>query len=790
MVEIPILKFLFSDDMSLQSYLQGELSDFATVKRRILMEARSKNTRIPDHHYKLTYESEIAQCKTVSNLILAIAKSIADNYLVRNSDTGEIQVIEGKQCIWHQIIPFVPPLFSKASYLFFNTSLPDFNNDSEVSEYCKLYILPVCKHTAIPPATCPNVSDLRMSLSDIHIHLNGSVESDVLWQDFLDYPSKIYRELNLAYEKSNIVAEQLEQESHLLKPIVFHRLLRSARKMRKFFYDFIISKEIEKYDLGNQNDLLHRIVSGDDRQFPTSNRHPFDYLIPIQLRKGFPKMALECLMFVKIFDHLHKGGKAIESFFHFYFLIYGLSNKLVVHQPYQFGFDQFQKITLNRLRELTEQTYDNRFLQVFGNQLGLIRGIEGRISPKLTQTENTFMISQIEYGWNKFIRTWKSVNSKFSVPEPSLKLVTHFIKQPDDNKSSKIRHYNLRSDLWMRGKNLRLLLKKGKYRNLIVGIDAAANELHAPPEVFAPVFWKLRQADINRATFHVGEDFVHPLSGLRAIFEAVNFLELKGRDRIGHGTALGIDLKLWRNSVGEKLFIRIGEWVDNLIFVLSIRKDGYVDGSVNFQAIEAEVIAASKIIYGEEFSIDDLIESWKFRKYCPIMSLSKAEVVRNSKVFDLDYFEEIRLNTGSDLILRIFGLYHSIEVRDRYKRVEEINPFSILSIDSIRGIQNYLLGVLYHKEIAIETLPTSNIRISCAKDFSEYHFINWEKKIAAGDKMPKIIVGTDDPGIFSTNLLNEFTCIHELLISHCNYSNLIAGNRIAELVGNAQQLKF
>src|SRR5690606_6384420 len=52
----------------------------------------------------------------------------------------------------------------------------------------------------------------------------------------------------------------------------------------------------------------------------------------------------------------------------------------------------------------------------------------------------------------------------------------------------------------------------GSLRNLIVGFDAAANELHAGPEVFSPIFRKLQYLGYTNFTYHAGEDFVHLLS--------------------------------------------------------------------------------------------------------------------------------------------------------------------------------------------------------------------------------------------------------------------------------------
>ena len=44
-----------------------------------------------------------------------------------------------------------------------------------------------------------------------------------------------------------------------------------------------------------------------------------------------------------------------------------------------------------------------------------------------------------------------------------------------------------------------------------------------------------------RITVHAGEDFVHLLSCLRRLDDAVQYLCLEEGDRIGHGTALGLN---------------------------------------------------------------------------------------------------------------------------------------------------------------------------------------------------------------------------------------------------------
>lgn len=87
------------------------------------------------------------------------------------------------------------------------------------------------------------------------------------------------------------------------------------------------------------------------------------------------------------------------------------------------------------------------------------------------------------------------------------------------------------------------------YAKFVTGADAAASEFDTPPEVFAPSFRRLRKNGIRHFTYHAGEDFFHILSGLRAIYEAIEFLGLQAGDRIGHATAAGVDVRESGNKI-------------------------------------------------------------------------------------------------------------------------------------------------------------------------------------------------------------------------------------------------
>ncbi|KXJ04447.1 hypothetical protein AC249_AIPGENE9210, partial [Exaiptasia diaphana] len=186
-------------------------------------------------------------------------------------------------------------------------------------------------------------------------------------------------------------------------------------------------------------------------------------------------------------------------------------------------------------------------------------------------------------------------------------LVVHFIKEPDTKGSRnplfRARFATLRSSYRRQAFNLfRILETPSLVTPFIVGIDAANLELATPPEVFAPVFRFLRdrpialndtealdlpawplQREIREVveqrrlgmTYHVGEEFRHLLSGLRAIDEVLELLAPRSGDRIGHGIALGLDPEVWLSHIGRQALVPKQEWLDTLVWVHQLLGAGH-----------------------------------------------------------------------------------------------------------------------------------------------------------------------------------------------------------------------
>ncbi len=92
-----------------------------------------------------------------------------------------------------------------------------------------------------------------------------------------------------------------------------------------------------------------------------------------------------------------------------------------------------------------------------------------------------------------------------------------------------------------------------------IGLDVAGEEKRVPnwPYIHHILYARSRAPEIL-VSFHAGEDFYHTFNGLRKIWEALHYAELKAHDRIGHGVALYTEPGLIREE-RETLLEALGD---------------------------------------------------------------------------------------------------------------------------------------------------------------------------------------------------------------------------------------
>lgn len=693
------ISYLLTDHLSLSSYQKGEDVTLDDIERRLMIIAREHNYVIPHHYLRLVSESSFRGITKVSQVFTEGLIQLANDFLERRNNRIYVKI--EKFNAWQEQIAYIPPMLLISAYIFKNviSSITDIVSDSFYNQY----IAPNLGNTSLIPPYISQLEELKKEnngFNDLHIHLNGTMETDSVWLDILHYPERVIHNMEESAKGNKLAKEQYEQFDNWTRPDNLKLLISQAVKLRETLFSKICK------------------------------------VVPVN--EAFTRQA-ESSLYISVLHYLsmYPDNKEVASSFHHYLLILGLVNQMLVQQPQCFGFEQFQQYTSNGLREYSEQEYEQRFLQLAGNQLDNIKIIEGRFSPKDTQDKNNQLIDKIRRGW-------LLLNKRQGCNKSNIRLIAHFIKRADKQKKD------------IRFKELRLKNKKicealislrnsgSKNGKAIVGIDAAASEFDTPPEVFAPVFKKLRKKGFQHFTYHAGEDFYHLLGGLRAIYEAITFLDLQRGDRIGHATAAGVAPETWAHNVGCEVVVPIGAYMDDLLFVYNLISNNECKTLESLMPrLYMRITELSREIYpNDEFQVYDLIYAWK-RRQEDILELADSGELNNIKAL---------------------RRYHQKEYVEKYKKEIKVKIFEILDENALREVQLAILKIMHHKEIAIETLPTSNIFIGYHNSFNTYHLVNWIRWEKEGKPIPPIVLGTDDAGIFATNIYNEYCHIYTLLV--------------------------
>ena len=763
MITESYLKYLLSDDTSLQTYFVGEENvSLSDIGRHLMLAERANNVYIPDHYYRLGITCTLEGIKYKSQLFTIGLERLGEEYLeLRN---GIVVVKPDKQNQWQLLLPYMPPLLLISIRLWHEYG---YGGMSE-TEYVEKFLRPNIAFTALPSPYIPQIKAYinHGGLSDLHIHLNGALETDLIWQDFLKNPLEVRHELECAFSNGKVI-EQYEQTSLLSTPVKFYQLLKTASLLRTYLYSYAYDRP---FDEANESlvYLFGKVKNSQIQDKYANSHHPMEG----QMGQQEAPHIMECMLYIKLLHvmNMQPENDTISSLFHYYLLILGLANKMMVQQTSSNGFEEFQKITLNGLREFSEKSYNRRFLQMSGNELNNIRYLEGRFSPKDTPEKNNEMLEAIVTAWKELINKQGADSG-----QPKLRLVAHFIKKIEKRRDEHIRYKDLRADIDYRASLLiQLLQDKTGLSKAIVGIDAAASEFDTPPEVFAPVYHRLRDGGFRHFTYHAGEDFFHVLSGLRAIYEAINYLGLVRCDRIGHATAAGVSVALWKENIGERIFIRKGEYLDDLIFAYHIISEmGEADLQALLPMLSLRIDQLSFEIYDDNYPVSMHVAAWLKRGDDPIELLAKKPE-----------------REKREMVERVYLNYHDSRTVEKYNKIIEIGVFELLDERALTQLQLLLLKYLHDKEVVIETLPTSNVIIGHHHNYSTYHLYNWYQWKKEGKPLPPIVVGTDDTGIFATNIYNEYCNIFCQMV-YGKYLNADeAANFVKELDSNALMYAF
>lgn len=446
---------------------------------------------------------------------------------------------------------------------------------------------------------------------------------------------------------------------------------------------------------------------------------------------------------------------------------------------------------------------------------GKIKSLEIRITPKDTAEGNADLIENLDRTiMEDSFCPFSFEGRKEEKNSQSFYYVFHFAKKKDESLQSKelmdeisCRHYTYRIKLYQKANAV--MEFRDRYYKLagrVLGIDACSQEIGCRPEVFAIVFRMLANhvrdnvlgGDVNqlKLTYHVGEDFLDVVDGLRAVDEAIHFLDLQCGDRIGHGTVLGIDVREWYNFKRNTILISQQDYLDNIVWLYHKLVEFDIKDCENvkehlmqqfdkyFSKIYTENIHLKQTAYiwmdekkAEEikmgitrFNIHTYYEAWKLRGDDPGLYVNGyfnkgLEYSLNDYAVNKRYPEDFSNRERSEVGFLYYLYHYNWDIRSAGSKVEEIY-IQPEFVNSVVIVQKKMGKYIASCGIGVETNPSSNVSISTFKNYDEHPIIRlynkdltWDIEKLRENPQISVSINTDDKGVFHTSLENEYSLL-------------------------------
>jgi adenosine/AMP deaminase-like protein len=304
---------------------------------------------------------------------------------------------------------------------------------------------------------------------------------------------------------------------------------------------------------------------------------------------------------------------------------------------------------------------------------------------------------------------------------------------------------------------------------VVRGIDVCTDELGVPHWVLVPVMRQVRQAagagaralrrlrgwtvPPLRTTIHAGEDFVHLLTGLRLVDQAIEQLGLREGDRIGHGLALGLDPREWARracrvamSREERLMDLVWEWS-------WYGQQGGGTGTTRQTVLLYELAHLTDHVFGRAVSPYDL-------------SLLVRDLCDPHVMYDVGFPDgPPPPPPASGVVTRRGRLRDYLCDQGVFERGREIVWVDAGSEgEALAGLQAALRQKLGARGIAVEVNPTSNLLVGDLEDLSAHPLWRLRPPRGGGDAPPvSVCIGSDDPVVFASNLRHEYQLLSDAL---------------------------
>lgn len=504
--------------------------------------------------------------------------------------------------------------------------------------------------------------------------------------------------------------------------------------------------------------------------------HCLDYALPTL--QGDLEMPLHLFdgernLLYGVFRAIFRGNgqrKELTELLFFYLYAKTALRRYLVQTNKNVGFTNFSFHECRKDLFLDDYAEYKRMLQLLpimeGKRFHHLTYLETRIAPKADLANMKKAIKQMTDDWKR----------KQGTNGLSPNLIVHFIKSGDDKwRMFHERHHKLRIAIRRQALTVMTLRRQMRvFFDKLVGIDAANTELDCRPEVFAHAFRYVRlHADDSfrgevrstiHYTYHVGEDFYDIVDGLRAIDEAVRFLQLESGDRLGHCIALGIDPSSYYSRYEHNVVVKKQYLIDNIVWMLNkVNSHSVAISSGLRKQLEERYRELVYELYEREVNIEDYNAAMQLRGDDPLMDFSiRRSAVQGilndwaSCAFDTE--EHLNRLRANKKVVRLYREYHfDKRVRTRGERMEYMSV-NVEYVECVRAIQECMLNELAMKGIIIECCPSSNLKIGLADRYDQQPIFRFFP-VASTNRRLAVTINTDDLGIFQTSVDNEYSLL-------------------------------
>lgn len=690
-------------------------------------------------------------------------------------------------------------------------------------------------------------SVLKRPITDLHFHLNGSsLNFEVNWMCLMN---KIGGR-NEAFEKlSYRQQEAMSLTDHDQKEPFYLQVIKAAA-LRMLLFEYAIG-HCQMSGIANNDRLLaqqlldtsqltnargltqqldaiflrlrhlygKRYTNGGEVKIPDYATMDSITLLTQKSRRDYVFTVLSgerwlmYTLFREIYEHSKSVPKEIVAWFYAYLLIKAQFRMEFVQMNSLTGFANFANYEKRKSHFIADGTVYATLLSQMAAESFLGRGeqrhLEARIVPKSPSKKLQRFVNKTDRAIrNPLFQGATAINNE------NIKFVLHFIKRKDekpaeDAQKGHCRHYDLRYAIKRQAQSISSLRKRQcTERNRLVGIDAANSEVFARPEVFAQAFRFLRD-DMSKMptshcpndlgmTYHVGEDFMDVVDGLRAVDEVIHFLGFRNGDRLGHGLVLGIDVEKYYAFRHQTVMMQVQTLLDNAVWLYNVGKDcpSFAKAGRELEILYEKYFQQVYGKTGVRATLWDYYQSWLLRGdrpsyYYPPNLKRKHSVPVGWNLFSLNHDADADVARKNTIAKKLYELYHyDRDVRENARA----NVQEKLTVDVVRligEVQEKMLEEVERKNLCIECNPTSNLCIATIEGYSTHPIVRFFGDMLSDEvkgHCVSVSVNTDDKGIFATSLEREYSLLALSLEKNAAKDKKLSPRNIYEWLDKIRQM--